>query len=317
MDKISFIIVGKNQEKTIYECIKSVYSTIRENNLPSYEVIFVDSDSKDKTLDIINENFPGVIIVRLKGKLNVSIAKNNGAAAATGDVYFFIDGDITLDDKFTGLLLDEDKNFKYKLACGELEEILYNSQWNQIGYVKARYTKDSPELGGIFALRADAFKAVSGFKEYMKLDEDSDLQMRLASQGVLVQRLPEKMGTHHTIYYFFYRRLFRRFIIGDFFYLGVFYRKHLLERACIHKFVYMQKFTVILVALIFASIFLNPFFLFAYPALVLLKYLTAKSKKCSFFEYLLGRFFTDTCCILGFIAFYPGLKKADYMIVPD
>lgn len=321
MDKISFIIIGKNQERTIYNCIYSVYANIRVNNLTKYEVLFVDSDSTDKTLDIIKDNFPEVIIVKLKGRLNVAIAKNNGAARSTGNILFFIDGDITLDEKFIGCVLDENRNLKYQLVSGRLEEILYNNRWEEIGFVKDRFTttvgKGSMELGGIFLIKADLFKSVSGFNEHMKLDEDADLQLRLASKGVLVERIPDRIGIHNTIYYFSYKRLFKKISKGDFLYAGALYRHNLGNRACLRKFAYMQKFTALLITLTAASLLLSPFILLCYPIAILLKYLTTKNKKCSLFEYFLGRLATDLCCIVGFIIFYPGLKKVNYKVIAD
>ncbi len=322
MDKISFVVIGKNQEKTIYNCIYSVYETIRVNNLTQYEVIFVDSDSTDQTLDIIKDNFPEVIIVKLKGRLNVAIAKNNGAARATGNILFFIDGDITLDEKFIGCVLDENRNLKYQLVSGRLEEILYNNRWEEIGFVKDRFVKVSAgkglmELGGIFLVKAELFNSVSGFNEHMKLDEDADLQLRLASKGVLVERIPDRIGIHNTIYYFSYKRLFKKISKGDFLYIGALYRHNLGNRACLQKFAYMQKFTALLIALTAASILLSPFILLGYPTAILLKYLVTGNKKCSALEYFAGRLATDLCCILGFIIFYPGLKKVNYEVIAD
>lgn len=313
MNRISFIVVGKNQEKTIYECLKSVYVTIKENNLKDYEVIFVDSDSKDRTVEIIKAHFPNVKLVYLKGRLNVGIAKNNGAARATGEVYFFIDGDITLDHKFISHVYEDEKGLKYDIVSGELEEILYNDNWEKIGYIENRF-EGMKELGGIFLIRADIFKSVSGFKEYMKLDEDAELQIRLAEKGFFLCRLTHKIATHHTIFYFSLKRSLRRLICGDLLYLGAFYRDNLFNKFCLKKFFGMQKFTLSLLLFSFLSVLIHPAFLLFYPAVIIYKYYSSHSSKCSVFEYFLGRIAIDISLVIGFILFYPRLKKVNYTV---
>jgi glycosyltransferase involved in cell wall biosynthesis len=316
MDKVSFIIIGRNQERTIYDCINSVYASVRENNLTCFEVIFVDSDSTDKTLEIIKEHFPEVILVGLKGNMSIAIAKNTGARIATGSVLFFIDGDITLDEKFIGQVLDEKKCLKYQLVSGKLEEILYNERWENVGFVKDRFgaRTQSVELGGVFVIKTELFNLVSGFNEHMRVDEDADLQVRLAARNVTVERLPCRMATHNTVYYFSSKRLFKRLLKGDLLYLGAFYRQHIFDMTCISKFFAMQKFTIIFVISILLSIFANPFIILMYPVFILVKYLLSGTRKCSLPEYFLGRLLTDICLILGFTAFYPNLKKTSYEV---
>lgn len=313
MNKISFIVVGKNQEKTIYDCLKSIYVTIAENKLKDYEVIFVDSDSKDRTVEIIKSQFPDVSLVYLKGSLSTGIAKNNGAARATGNIYFFIDGDITLDQKFISHVYDHKKGLKYDLVSGELEEILYNDNWQKIGYVKNRF-EGMKELGGIFLIKADIFKSVFGFKEYMKLDEDAELQIRLAEKGYFLCRLTYRIATHHTIFYFSIKRSLRRLFGGDLLYLGAFYRDNLFNKYCLKKFFQMQKFTIALILFSLLAVFMHPVVFLIYPAVIIYKYYSSHRSKCSVLEYIMGRMSIDISLIIGFILFYPKLRKVNYTV---
>ena len=57
--KISVVVCVKNEEERLRDCLKSVYS-----NEPD-EVILVDGDSTDKTLDVARE-FPDIIIYESK-----------------------------------------------------------------------------------------------------------------------------------------------------------------------------------------------------------------------------------------------------------
>lgn len=316
MNRISFIVVGKNQEKTICDCLKSIYVTIAVNKLKDYEVIFVDSDSKDRTVEIIKSQFSDVRLVYLKGRLSTGIAKNNGAARATGDIYFFIDGDITLDHRFISHVYDHEEGLKYDLVSGELEEILYNDKWERIGYIENRF-EGMKELGGIFLIKADIFKSIFGFKEYMKLDEDAELQIMLAEKGYSLNRLAYRIATHHTIFYFSLKRSFRRFFGGDLLYLGAFYRENMFSKYCLKKFFQMQKFTIVLILCSFLSVFIHPVILLIYPAVIIYKYYTSHRSKCSVLEYVLGRIATDFSLVVGFILFYPKLRKVNYTVCEE
>lgn len=319
MKKISFIIVGKNQERTIYDCLNSVYIAIEENKLTGYEIIYVDSNSKDRTVEIIRAHFHDVKLVHIKGRMNVAVAKNAGARKATGEVYFFIDGDTTLDKDFISLVYDDKKGLKYELVSGELEEILYNDNWQKIGYIKNRFKisddeKAQQELGGIFLIKAHIFNSLSGFKEYMKLSEDADLQVRLAEKGFFLRRIHHRIATHHTIFYFSIDRLIEKLFSGDFFYLGVFYRENFTNKYCFEKLLDMQKFTLSLILLIFLSMLIHPIVLLIYPVLIIGKYYLSNRNKCSVFEYILGIIAMDISLLLGFMIFYPKMKEIDYNI---
>ena len=49
---ISFIIIGKNEGAKLKKCFTSIVKTINENNIDAYEVIYVDSNSTDNSIDI-------------------------------------------------------------------------------------------------------------------------------------------------------------------------------------------------------------------------------------------------------------------------
>lgn len=85
--KISIIIPNRNGEKSIGLCLESLFKQPDD----WYEVIVVDDCSTDGSLAVI-EQYPCKLI-RLKGHLGASGARNRGAAAATGETLFFIDSD--------------------------------------------------------------------------------------------------------------------------------------------------------------------------------------------------------------------------------
>ena len=79
--KISIIIRSKNESFWINKCLLQ----IKNQSITNYEVILVDNNSKDKTVDIAKKIFPKIKIVNYKSKkfypgkaLNLGIKKSTG-----------------------------------------------------------------------------------------------------------------------------------------------------------------------------------------------------------------------------------------------
>lgn len=89
---VSVVIPCYNVENFIEECINSVY----KQSYSDIEVICVDNNSKDKTMEILlklkRERYPNLIIDSEKKK-GASSARNKGLAIAKGDWIQFLDAD--------------------------------------------------------------------------------------------------------------------------------------------------------------------------------------------------------------------------------
>ncbi|GAG55883.1 unnamed protein product [marine sediment metagenome] len=82
--KLSVIIIAKNEEEMIGDCLKSVAW--------ADEVILVDTGSTDKTLEIAKKNLSKIKIVKTK-KGSFSDWRNLGFRKSTGDWVLYIDAD--------------------------------------------------------------------------------------------------------------------------------------------------------------------------------------------------------------------------------
>lgn len=91
--KISIILPTYNNEKTIEECLASIFS----QNFPEkdFEVLFIDGNSSDKTLKIAKK-YPVKIIDN--EKRIEEAARILGIKKAKGEILVFIDADNVLDD---------------------------------------------------------------------------------------------------------------------------------------------------------------------------------------------------------------------------
>ncbi len=84
--KISVIIPMHNAEKYIGQCLDSVFSQTYQN----LEVIVIDDGSTDKSAEIAKVH--GAKVIKQKN-MGVSVARNAGLDAATGQLLHFIDAD--------------------------------------------------------------------------------------------------------------------------------------------------------------------------------------------------------------------------------
>jgi len=87
---ISIIIVNFNAGELIFACIESI---INNNTLKEYEIIVVDNDSTDHSVQIIKENFPEVKVIETGKNLGFSAGNNIGFKAATGDYILVLNPD--------------------------------------------------------------------------------------------------------------------------------------------------------------------------------------------------------------------------------
>ena len=89
--KISVVICAYNAERTMDACLAS----LRALRYPNYEVIVVNDGSTDRTLEIA-QRYPEVRIISQENK-GLSVARNVGIEAATGEIVAYTDSDCVVD----------------------------------------------------------------------------------------------------------------------------------------------------------------------------------------------------------------------------
>ncbi|WP_227869906.1 glycosyltransferase family 2 protein [Streptomyces otsuchiensis] len=88
--RVSVVIPNYNYARTLELCLTSVAA----QTLQPYEVIVSDDASTDASVEVARRF--GCRVLRAERNEGVSAARNRGAAAATGDVLFFLDSDQAL-----------------------------------------------------------------------------------------------------------------------------------------------------------------------------------------------------------------------------
>lgn len=119
MTKLSIIVPVYNVEKYIRTCIESIYRQGLDENI--FEVIIVNDGTKDNSMEMIAD------IVKAHSNISVieqenqglSVARNNGIAAAKGEYIFMPDSDDLLIDNSLPFLLNKATETKADLIVAD------------------------------------------------------------------------------------------------------------------------------------------------------------------------------------------------------
>lgn len=204
LSQISFIVVARNEEFAVRKCLESIASMPLED----CEIICVDSDSSDRTLEVMKDfcwKIDNFCIIKCSGYVNAAIARNTGLKKATKDIIYFVDGDVELNEKFISKALDCIRIGKADIVTGGLSEIYYDDEYQkELRRVKDRFNITSEKTlhfsGGCFMARRSLTEMVGFMDERMERNQDVDYTLRLSRKGGFIA-IPVSMGIHHTLEY--------------------------------------------------------------------------------------------------------------------
>lgn len=314
---ISFIVIGKDEEKTIDLTIKSIYTYLEYNSVKNYEIIYVDSKSTDQSLNIVKQ-YEEVNIFEITGEINAAIARNVGANEAKGDVFIFLDSDMEIQKEFHKEVFDENDQLTYPFISGQLKNIFYNEEWNVIDenilFPKLKKDTSYPTTGGYFIIEKELWSSVGGMQTRFKRAEDLDLGLRLAEKGILLLRKKELFVIHHTIDYQHKSRIFKMLFNGSFLYsTSLLYREHILNKYNYIDLIRKESSLITLNISILLSIISLHTLLFYFLVVFLRSFMQGKLKGNSgFLHRLLFLVVKDFMTLAGFFLFFPKNKNLKY-----
>jgi glycosyltransferase involved in cell wall biosynthesis len=202
---ISVVITVRNEEGHLAQLLESL--RIQETPL---EVVLVDSESRDRTVEIAREfaaRHPGLLRI-FEHPGSRGIGRNAGVRAAQGEFVAFIDGDCFADTNWLKALraaLTADP-----IAAGQTVTVgkprygpLHRVELFQSGY---DVTYPSCNL----AYRRALFEELGGFDPRFITAEDIDLNLRAVRAGATIRYVADAVVYHHM------RSTFVRFLYQAF-----------------------------------------------------------------------------------------------------
>lgn len=225
MVDVSIIIVNYNTSALTTQCISSIYAS---KITVSYEIILVDNASIDNTVNVVQNRFPDVRIIKNKENFGFGKANNIGAQQANGEYLFLLNSDTILSsDIITPMLhflsLNVDvaacgcnlTNGAGKPAVSYGHFPTYTQVFSDIGFYKLykNYYKKKLSIalkveekdvfyvdyicGADILIRKNIFDKLAGFDEiFFMYYEETDLFYRLKEFGFKSAILPYLSLTH-------------------------------------------------------------------------------------------------------------------------
>lgn len=234
---ISFIIIGRNIERTIERCLNGVFRFIEAEKIHDSEVIYVDSDSSDRSVELAGKT--EALIVGLKGQINAGAGRNAGAQHASGDILFFLDGDMELLPGFMAEVVDGAGQMKYPFCTGYWNEVYHDADWNHRKTELAQLPGSDqflPVSGGLMVIEKKQWELMGGMDERLIRSQDHDLGLRMNKAGLPVKKLPVVMVDHLTVSYFDGMRIGALFSNPGILSQGILMRKHLTDKAYLKRY---------------------------------------------------------------------------------
>ncbi|MBQ8887822.1 MAG: glycosyltransferase family 2 protein [Candidatus Gastranaerophilales bacterium] len=214
---LSIVIVTYNSSKYIESCLNSIYEKTLKTR---YEIIIIDNNSKDNTVDIINEKYKDIILIKNNNNLGFAKAINKGSKIAKGEYLLFLNPDTILLNNtidifkekalqypqialFGGYLLGEQDQMVY--SCGFLPsklDILKLYLFNGKG-IKPRKININKEqqveiISGVdFYIKKEVFEKLNGFDEdYFLYHEEVDFCRKLKKNKYKALFVPSAKMRH-------------------------------------------------------------------------------------------------------------------------
>lgn len=210
----SVIILGWGGEPYIAACLEA----LRRQTYSALEVIVVDNGSPDHTAEIVEHDFPEVVLIRTGRNLGVAGGNNLGLRAAQGDICVLINVDVEVhpdwlenlvrgmqsDPKigiagakllypdgtiqFAGGRIEGPRGYAYHIGWHEPDQ----GQWDRFGDVDFI-------TGATLAITRGVLDTI-GYEDekFFPIDfEDPDMSYRARQAGFRVVFVPQAVATHH------------------------------------------------------------------------------------------------------------------------
>lgn len=265
---ISFIIIGRNEGERLRQCFNSVFNVIKADCITEYDIVYVDSQSTDNSVEIA-KSFRVIKTILITGECNAAVARNIGAKEANGDVFFFIDGDMEIQSGFLPEVLKSEHKMIYPFISGIFIDYVFNTKYGLLYKNQRIPSQDGGRyeavVGGLFLIEKSYWEQFNGMDTRQKRSQDYDLGLRMAKGGTLLFRKDQLLAKHHMVSYGM-----RGNNISNIRYTALLLRKHWNNKYYILTFV-KQQYTTILLLVSFLMLYFSWWFLCLYGIALIYK----------------------------------------------
>ena len=205
LPRVSVIIVNYNGKALLEKCLESLSKVNYEN----FEIIVVDNNSTDGSIELVTKNYPSIILLKLNSNKGFAEPNNIGAKIANGKYLLFLNNDTIVTPNFISEMVQVIENDKKIAICQSLllkpdESVDSSGDFiDQLGvvYNSTKKTDEIREIssarGASMLIRKDVFDILEGFDEKFYVSfEDVDLGWRTWMIGYKVILTPKSVVYH-------------------------------------------------------------------------------------------------------------------------
>ena len=203
--KVSIIIVNYNGKELLKKCLDSLLKV----NYDNFEIILVDNNSTDGTVEFITKNYPSLIIIKLDSNKGFAEPNNVAAKISKGKYLLFLNNDTVVTPNFISEMVKVMETDKKIAICqslllkpdGSVDSsgdfidhlgVVYNSK-TEIDEIR----EVSSARGASMLVRSDIFEKLDGFdQKFFITFEDVDLCWRSWILGYRVLIIPTSIVYH-------------------------------------------------------------------------------------------------------------------------
>lgn len=197
--ELSIIIVNYNGIKYLKNCLDSIYLQLSDI---IFEIIIIDNNSSDNSVEFIRKNYPQVILIENKENLGFGKGNNLAAKMAKGNYLLLLNNDTILLSPLTAVLefikSDEtigaigikmlNKNKEYICSTGKFPRWYNIFLIKNLSYIiKEPCNKIVPVEwfeGSFMIIPKKIWEKIQGFSEdYFMYAEDVDLCKKISNLG--------------------------------------------------------------------------------------------------------------------------------------
>ena len=203
--KVSIIIVNYNGKELLQKCLDSLLKV----NYNNFEIILVDNNSTDGSVEFITKNYPSLIIIKLDSNKGFAEPNNVAAKISKGKYLLFLNNDTVVTPNFISEMVKVMETDKKIAICqslllkpdGSVDSsgdfidhlgVVYNSK-TEIDEIR----EVSSARGASMLVRSDIFEKLDGFdQKFFVTFEDVDLCWRSWILGYRVLIIPTSIVYH-------------------------------------------------------------------------------------------------------------------------
>ena len=203
--KVSIIIVNYNGKELLQKCLDSLLKV----NYDNFEIILVDNNSTDGSVEFITKNYPSLIIIKLDSNKGFAEPNNVAAKISKGKYLLFLNNDTVVTPNFISEMVKVMETDKKIAICQSLllkPDGSVDSSGDFIDHLGVVYNSKtkideirevSSARGASMLVRSDIFEKLDGFdQKFFVTFEDVDLCWRSWILGYRVLIIPASIVYH-------------------------------------------------------------------------------------------------------------------------